>query len=671
MAVCTKCNRVLEEGARFCDNCGFAITDAAYCANCGLPVEKGLSFCPNCGINIGDGAPKPKAALKNLRKKLLVIVSILLAIVCVFNAVTFISRKISSNNKYIAYIKDGEAHYMNTKKAKTHILTDCAFSNKKNTDNILQYIYAGCTTITNNNKMVFYPEEVHNYENGGFTLNCRYLNKPKKEPVKVASNVSGYRVSSKGDIVYYLSHGMLWQTDLKEHFHIDNDVKTFFVSSDGSKIIYTNHNGDLYYKKKNGTKERLDSNATIGYAFTNLRTFYYLKDGTLYKKSEKSDRQKVDSGVTFVIPVSDTGKFYYTKQNDIILKLSDFVYDNLMASDLRMERPAEPSYPYSWNFSDYDSYKAAYKLYETKYYEYEEAYAEYRNKIKRDNIRKELEEETYTIEGSSLYYYDGKSSTFITDSISGFVNTVIYKSGIIYKIINNKNIGTVKISEISSINGIYNYIEYNIYENAELRVCIEKTESVLGNYYSASINESNTGISYKDKENNLYSAKISGNSLGKAELIDSDVTLFEYLHNDLLLYFKKNDIQKDYGYTGNLYVDKKIIDYNVYTHNISYSKDGSFTYLIDWDNTGKGSGTLKKYNGNEVKHIADNVRLSYTPDASTTIYITTNNSKGKSQELYLYKGDKSEYVDDKVDFVYMLSPRYKDYFSSLPANFYY
>src|SRR5262245_26693788 len=55
---CANCEAVNPDGARFCSNCGNALTIA--CVNCGTPLTPNAKFCFNCGHPVGSptgGAP--------------------------------------------------------------------------------------------------------------------------------------------------------------------------------------------------------------------------------------------------------------------------------------------------------------------------------------------------------------------------------------------------------------------------------------------------------------------------------------------------------------------------------------------------------------------------------------------------------------------------------------
>jgi RNA polymerase subunit RPABC4/transcription elongation factor Spt4 len=46
---CVNCKAIIEDGEKFCSNCGAAITSEMACKNCGTVNSFGSKFCENCG----------------------------------------------------------------------------------------------------------------------------------------------------------------------------------------------------------------------------------------------------------------------------------------------------------------------------------------------------------------------------------------------------------------------------------------------------------------------------------------------------------------------------------------------------------------------------------------------------------------------------------------------
>jgi hypothetical protein len=49
LAACPSCNARLEEGGKFCPNCGKAVRAQSKCAKCGAVSSSSAHFCPECG----------------------------------------------------------------------------------------------------------------------------------------------------------------------------------------------------------------------------------------------------------------------------------------------------------------------------------------------------------------------------------------------------------------------------------------------------------------------------------------------------------------------------------------------------------------------------------------------------------------------------------------------
>ena len=60
MVMCPKCGKMLEDGMRFCDNCGAQMPETVVCPNCGERAIAGFAFCQKCGTPISQ-TPDPSA----------------------------------------------------------------------------------------------------------------------------------------------------------------------------------------------------------------------------------------------------------------------------------------------------------------------------------------------------------------------------------------------------------------------------------------------------------------------------------------------------------------------------------------------------------------------------------------------------------------------------------
>lgn len=50
--ICPNCNEPIQEGDKFCGNCGTEILQPNVCPECGMVLNEGMRFCPNCGYEV-------------------------------------------------------------------------------------------------------------------------------------------------------------------------------------------------------------------------------------------------------------------------------------------------------------------------------------------------------------------------------------------------------------------------------------------------------------------------------------------------------------------------------------------------------------------------------------------------------------------------------------------
>lgn len=54
MSNCPKCGQPLNEGAKFCGECGAAVR---HCSTCGAELKEGAAYCGQCGAEVNDEPP--------------------------------------------------------------------------------------------------------------------------------------------------------------------------------------------------------------------------------------------------------------------------------------------------------------------------------------------------------------------------------------------------------------------------------------------------------------------------------------------------------------------------------------------------------------------------------------------------------------------------------------
>jgi len=71
--ICEACGAKLEEGQKFCPNCGSKVEEKKntprLCSVCGNEIRTGQKFCPNCGNKVASFDALPPATYKNKGEK--------------------------------------------------------------------------------------------------------------------------------------------------------------------------------------------------------------------------------------------------------------------------------------------------------------------------------------------------------------------------------------------------------------------------------------------------------------------------------------------------------------------------------------------------------------------------------------------------------------------------
>ena len=67
---CRHCGASLEEGQKFCFECGTPVPQSKKCIKCGAELDSKMKFCPECGAKQEEESKpqKKKASDKALRK---------------------------------------------------------------------------------------------------------------------------------------------------------------------------------------------------------------------------------------------------------------------------------------------------------------------------------------------------------------------------------------------------------------------------------------------------------------------------------------------------------------------------------------------------------------------------------------------------------------------------
>ena len=688
MITCPKCGKELQDGTKFCDNCGTQIFETIFCPNCGAQTSTEFKFCQKCGASIEDEAPAPDQEekekgqkpnpLKSVPKKTLMMgaAGIVVVLVIIFAISSLMGG--GSKDNYGLYLKDGELFYTDLSHEGIEITSRLAGDQFLGGSSVssLGSELSSYIAFSENGKRIFFPDRLDG-SSSGVTLYYRDINKSDEEAEKVDSDVVMYAINDAGSKVIYLkgqgSSGVLYVNDLKEKEKIASDVVNFYVADDCKKVGYLTSENSYYVWNEGKDSVKLASDVTsVEHVSDDLSQIYYIKDGGLYKQVEGSeDKEKIVSDVSRVVSIYDSGEVYYTKTEETQTNLMDYVNDDMAAADAAITQPEYPQYPdspvypYSWNYDSTEAYEAAREEYNTAYQEYQaacdqlreeynQAYDEYRAKVNRDSMRERLQSATMNSTQYSLYCFNGSEETLVTDALADEWGITQASSApvMLVKVYSQSDVPKVNLSEVESYYDVQQMVEEALYSSAEWYVLSGTTLSMVTQNEAQNFILSADGtVGYflddvgGDGTGDLYKLTVSGDKAGSSELYDSDVSTSASLNitsGNSVIYYK--NVKGDGR--GDLYMDAKEVDYDVRMGWHTYA-DGGLYYYTDWSSE-RQYGTLKHYDGKETEKIADDVSDYDRTREGDILYLYDYSTNSYTGTLYLYKGGKAEKLDDDV-----------------------
>lgn len=691
MITCPKCNKELQDGAKFCGGCGTQILAPDVCPSCGEARSGGGEFCRKCGAALpkmkAAEAPQTepikaqKSAPKPIPKKALMFGGIGVAVVAVAVLAVVLLMGGGSRENFGLYIKNQEIVYSDLSQKEPLEVTSRLMSGGETAGSEFSYMaysMARYIAFSEDGNRIFFPDRV-NESSSGMTLYYRDLNKPNADAVKVDSDVTDFRINKAGTCVIYLKgsggDSILYRHNLKEKEKIGSGISSFNVANDCKKVSYFSTAGGYYLWNEGKESQKMASDvSSVEYISKDLSKVYYIKDGTLYSQTEgEKEKVKIASDVSSVAKVYESGEVYYTREDMAEKSLMDYVEDDAAAADAALTEPEYPTfpdypdYPYSFEYNDkaqYDAAKAQYdaniEAYEAEYErlqnEYSAAEEAYSAKRSRDRIREDLALEKMEQTVYSLYYFDGKTETAVTDALVDrwSVTAARDSAALVLQIYNQSEVRKVKLSEVTNAYEVEDMVEAALYSSTEQYVAVGAALSVIDQTKAEAFRISDAGdavyyvddIGEKDY-GELYKLSIKDKKAGTPELYDSDVGRYSvYLTPEGSLVYYKN--MSDDGVKGDLFIDKKEIDTDVRVMGLPYeSSDTSFMYFTDWNNE-KRYGTLKMWKDGKAVKIADDVNTFTVTAKEEILYLYDYSMTSYQGDLYRYNNGKPQKLDDEV-----------------------
>lgn len=684
MANCPYCGNYLAEDAKFCNTCGASLAaepnqEAVQSEDVALFLQgESAAEQPDFMLLGQESAYPQQEAETKPRKKfrkgwIFAGVGVLLAVAAVL--VYFFVFKKDKLPSFALYVKDEQLVYSKFTDKTTFELTDKLLTDDLELEDLMDAYYDSVIQTDKDGKRIFFPdrfsEENLDEEYGrveSFNLYYRDVKKADSEPVKVDSDVEDYIINYTGTKVLYIKEGNLYIHDLEDKEKIDNDVWSYFYSPDLSKVVYTIEDDETgeetlyYWEEGQDESQRLtDEIRYVEHVTEDFSTVYYIKNHgsesnpskALYKFDIKNDKsEKIASDIYAVCAIYDSGEIYYTQEKELLSDpMSNWVIDDKKDSDAKI---TQPEYPFSSDYSTYSAYEAAKEYYD------DVLWPAWEEKVNRDSLREQIARETLTISAYTLCYYDGEDSKEIADVKDEYIDAVCgEKPMVAVTVLNEVNLQQVKLSEIESVWDVrYEVMDTDVgsaalvignklvdlkHEDAD-DIRFVKDGSLV--YYT-------TDYSEEEETYDLYKASISGDKLGKAERVDSNVEGYAVLLNGSVLYTKDvvqtKEETEDGGTrtssTFDLYMDGEKIDSDV--GGVRPQKDGTVLYMTDMD-ADEECATLKCYKKGKKTKIADDVYTYNALPNGDILYLTDYDLEDMEGELYRYSGKKSKKLDDEV-----------------------
>lgn len=612
-------------------------------------------FCSNCSFKKVIGWLRFVKAFLKAHKRLTAIVSGALAVALIAAITTGIILSRPPKN-YGMYLKDGQMYYTDFKSNGTFVLTEDLARNMSDSDLLsIGFQLSNRARITGNGKLLFFVDGID--ENGDGSLCCRFVENDGRELMVIDTAVGGYSITKNGDKVLYLKNGTLHQftrKGLKREVIAENvcDVR---MSNDGKKAVIIGENGSCKVYYVSGKSEQIaETVEELLYISDDFKTVYFKAENKAYKWIKGKGVKPFADNVHAIVAAYDSGKLYFVRANYSEVLAEDYINDDVKYSDLEMKKPAYPLPPAKKDYKTTEAWKADYDIYLGEMDRYYQLMQEYYAKQDRDKVRQQLDGYKITLVSYTLYYYDGKKETKLSENYNfeEFCrdhNT--RKPALVYSVYVNDT--KAKLSDISCLEDVEAAILGCLHSYPKTQLAIgEKVQSLSFGVQSADFRFTPDGkmlyyidnVDNKDGTGNIYTVKV-GRTAGKRKLYDSDVDVEQGLalyENGSVAYCKKSSKQ---GFK--LFIDGDSVSAVSSMDYVNYNKySKAFAFYTDHD--GDSQGTLKVYKNGKVTVVNENIhRYSFTPNGEI-LYLKNYDMEVLKGDLYLFDGKKSRLVDTAV-----------------------
>jgi hypothetical protein len=664
--ICEKCGTTLADGVQFCHNCGAPCSPAAPATALDtVPVAAPVAA-PTSEKKYKKNAMKP-----SVKKAIIAVIAAVAVIVVGIFVLVPVIKSIGGNDdaSHIFYIQDGELYVSESDSKNPVQLSRNLIAEEDVDEEDAMYTYTRLyrfTKYSEKTNVVVFPDKI--VDDDGISLYSLKLDSKanKTEPTKIAGDVDGesaiYFNDDESRLFYKNEEDSLYSYDFNEKAKIANDVSSFYVVPEKDTIVYMTYDNELY-SMKISTSESTKIAADVSVQGITDTTIVYTTESTINVLLNGTDNLKIadfdseNEGVNVQDVDSDGKVLYYIYRDsddddDEGTPFSNFIEDDLYESDSKIVEPDRYDEKY-WKETEEGFFGAYVTEYTDEYYTLKE---QYEQKSARDSFRDRISDLKITKTMYSVYYFDSKNTTCITEQAANV-------NGIVYKIYDFDAVGKIKMSELATLNledgstysepqdysdisasDFRGYIYDRMNDTAVKYIFNNgksiKVEGEFGDLSGLSglEKDSNSTAAYFMYDETLYKANINNVDTCTPEALYSDVDRFILSESGDIFSFRNGDET-----SFDLYVNDKKIDSDVFIP-LSFNSTDDFAYITDYTerdgNIEMPTFTVKYYNGKESSVIASDVSSAVAFGEKDVFYVCDSSTSTGSGTLKHYTGKK-------------------------------
>ncbi len=620
-----------------------------YCMQCGSANTPDIRFCQFCGAPRQAVRRSEPAAAQPKKTRLALLCGIIAAAVVIIAAFLLLAGS-SSALPIACYYKTGAIYASNLITLDTYQISDDSGSLEDS------YVLSAYTFTSPDGRYLFYPE--------GDTIYRRDLTADpnnKNTTIKIDSDIGYFfEVTPDNKAVYIKqSNDGLYICDGDDREKVALDATSCTMNKDGTKLIYTNQNSDIFFLDiQTLSEEKIASDASLLCVSDDFSAVCYQKNGSLYEQIIGKDKEKIASELSLFIARMDDGTLYYTKSNTETIALADYLNDDMLEADAAISEPSIADFqtqePYTnwWGDISYETV--------TDYDAYDAANSAYNDKLLRDGLRAQASEQTMDFTHETLYTYKDGEETALTDDFA--YTLVTTDSGLlIYKKTTFAPPEKVNLSEVSDISSVTGLLGHYQSEDNAVYAVLNGTETLLVEEEPSTFAVDGTFF-YSEDDKKLYfldnydpaescgtlkSIVISDHVFSPPQIIDEDVSTCTFDPNaNTLLYFK--ELQNG---CGDLYMNGTHIDSDVSLNGMLLSKNADTLYYMTDISTDGLNATLMKWSKADKERVAYDVTQAVMT-GDRLIYLADFSASNHSGDLYQYTGTEPKLIDDDVSYLF-------------------